>query len=92
VITIDDSTLHPRQHEVNNIKDYGFSGRTGHEAQPVRLRRARRLRQIYVRLRYYERALTYSRCALKDNPNMNGVGRNIDLIEHLLEQRRRQMI
>jgi hypothetical protein len=48
--------------------------------------------QIYVRLRYYERALAYSRCALKVNPNMNGVRRNIDLIEHLLEQRRRQMI
>ena len=48
--------------------------------------------QIYVRLEYYDRALEYSRRALKVNPNMDGVRRNIDLIEHLLEQRRRQMI
>jgi tetratricopeptide (TPR) repeat protein len=48
--------------------------------------------QIYVRLEYYDRALEYSRRALKVNPNMDGVRRNIDLIERLLEQRRRQMI
>jgi tetratricopeptide (TPR) repeat protein len=48
--------------------------------------------QIYVRLEYYDRALDYSRRALKVNPNMEGVRRNIELIEHLLEQRRRQMI
>jgi len=29
IVTIDDPTLPSRQHEVNNIKDYGFSGRTG---------------------------------------------------------------
>ena len=46
--------------------------------------------QIYVRLEYYDRALDYSRRALKVNPNMDGVRRNIDLIERLLEQRRRQ--
>ena len=40
--------------------------------------------QIYVRLEYYDRALEYSRRALKVNPNMDGVRRNIDLIEHLL--------
>ena|SRR5438093_9969685 len=28
IITIDDLTLPARQHEVNNIKDYGFSGKT----------------------------------------------------------------
>jgi hypothetical protein len=27
IVTIDDPTLPSRQHEVNNIKDYGFSGR-----------------------------------------------------------------
>ena len=48
--------------------------------------------QIYVRLEYYDRALEYSRRALKINPNMDGVRRNIDLIERLLEQRHRQMI
>ena len=48
--------------------------------------------QIYVRLEYYGRALEYSRRALEVNPNMVGVRRNIDLIERLLEQRRRQMI
>jgi len=48
--------------------------------------------QIYVRLEYYDRALDYSRRALLVNPNMDGVRRNIDLIERLLEQRRRQMI
>ena len=48
--------------------------------------------QIYVRLKYYDRALEYSRRALKVNPNMDGVRRNIDLIERLLEQRCRQMI
>ena len=48
--------------------------------------------QIYARLEYYDRALEYSRRALKVNPNMDGVRRNIDLIERLLEQRRRQTI
>ena len=47
--------------------------------------------QIYTRLEYYDRALEYSRRALKVNPNLDGVRRNIDLLEHLLEQRRRQM-
>ena len=48
--------------------------------------------QIYVRLEYYDRALEYSQRALKVNPNMDGVRRNVDLIEQLLEQRRRKMI
>ena len=48
--------------------------------------------QIYFRLGYYDRALEYSQRALKVNPNMDGVRRNIDLIERALEQRRRQMI
>ena len=46
--------------------------------------------QIYVRLEYYDRALEYSRRALEVNPNMDGVRRNIDLLERLREQRRRQ--
>jgi tetratricopeptide (TPR) repeat protein len=48
--------------------------------------------QIYARMEYYERALDYSRRALKINPNMTGVKRNIEMLEHLLEQRRRQTI
>jgi tetratricopeptide (TPR) repeat protein len=48
--------------------------------------------QIYFRLEYYDRALDYSRRALAINPNMDGVRRNMELIEHVLEQRRRQMI
>ena len=47
---------------------------------------------IYTRLEYYDRALEYSRRALDVNPNLDGVRRNIELLERLLEQRRRQMI
>jgi len=47
---------------------------------------------IYIRLEYYDRALEYSRRALEVNPNMDGVRRNIDLLERLLEQRRDRMI
>ena len=47
---------------------------------------------IYIRLEYYDRALEYSRRALDVNPNMGGVRRNIELLERLLEQRRRQVI
>jgi tetratricopeptide (TPR) repeat protein len=48
--------------------------------------------QIYVHLERYERALEYSRRALEINPNLDGVRRNMELIEQLLEQRRRQSI
>ncbi len=48
--------------------------------------------QIYVRLERYERALDYSRRALEINPNLDGVRRNMEVIEHLIEQRRRQSI
>ena len=48
--------------------------------------------QIYTRLEYYDRALEYSRRALQVNPNLDGMRRNIDLIERLLEQRRKQTI
>jgi tetratricopeptide (TPR) repeat protein len=47
--------------------------------------------QIYVRLEYYDRALDYSRRALSVNPNMDGVKRNIEMIERLQEQRRKQI-
>ena len=47
---------------------------------------------IYIRLEYYDRALEYSRRALDVNPNMDGVRRNIELLERVLEQRRRQVI
>jgi tetratricopeptide (TPR) repeat protein len=48
--------------------------------------------QIYARMEYYERALEYSRRALEINPNMTGVKRNIEMLERLLEPRRRQTI
>jgi tetratricopeptide (TPR) repeat protein len=48
--------------------------------------------QIYFRLEYYDRALDYSRRALAINPNLDGVRRNMELLEHVLEQRRRQTI
>jgi tetratricopeptide (TPR) repeat protein len=48
--------------------------------------------QIYMRLEYYDRALEYSRRALEVNPNLDGVRRNIDLLERLLEQRRNQTV
>ena len=48
--------------------------------------------QIYIRLESYERALDYSRRALEVNPNLQGVRRNIDLLERLLEQQRGRMI
>ena len=48
--------------------------------------------QIYIRLEYYDRALEYSRRALAVNPNMEGVKRNLLLLERLQEERRRQMI
>ena len=47
---------------------------------------------IYTRLEYYDRALEYSRRALEVNPNLDGVKQNIELLEHLVEQRRKQMI
>ena len=47
---------------------------------------------IYTQLEYYDRALEYSRRALEVNPNMDGVRRNVELLERLLEQRRRRMI
>jgi tetratricopeptide (TPR) repeat protein len=48
--------------------------------------------QIYTHLEYYERALEYSRKALEVNPNLEGVRRNIPILEHVIEQKRRQMI
>ena len=47
---------------------------------------------IYTRLEYYDRALEYSRRALKVNPNMDVVRNNIELLERLIEERRKQMI
>lgn len=48
--------------------------------------------QIYIRLEYYDRALEYSRRALEVNPNLDGVRRTIDMLERLIEQRRRRMV
>ena len=47
---------------------------------------------IYMRLEQYDNALEYSRRALEVNPNLPGARRNVDLLERLLEQRRRRMI
>jgi len=48
--------------------------------------------QIYAQLQYYERALEYSRRALAINPNLDGVRRNIEMLEEVVQQRRRQAI
>ncbi|HVO88992.1 MAG TPA: tetratricopeptide repeat protein [Casimicrobiaceae bacterium] len=48
--------------------------------------------QIYTRLEYYDRALDYSRRALAINPNLEAVRQNIKLLEHVIEQRRKQMV
>jgi tetratricopeptide (TPR) repeat protein len=47
---------------------------------------------IYTRLELYERALEYSRRALKVNPNLEGVKGNIEVLEQLIQQRHKQMI
>jgi tetratricopeptide (TPR) repeat protein len=48
--------------------------------------------QIYASLGYFDRALEYSRKALAVNPNLDGVRRNVELLEQLVEQKRKQMI
>jgi tetratricopeptide (TPR) repeat protein len=48
--------------------------------------------QIYTRLEYYDRALEYARRALAINPNLDGVRRHIELLEHIIEQRRGRTI
>ena len=48
--------------------------------------------QIYARLAYYERALDYARRALAVNPNLEGMRRSVEMLEHLVEQRRKQTI
>jgi len=47
---------------------------------------------IYARLEYYERALDYSRRALRVNPNLDGVRANIEALERVIQQRRNQTI
>ena len=48
--------------------------------------------QIYLRLEDYEQALAYFRRALEVNPNMDSVRLSIELLEQLIEQRRRNMV
>ena len=48
--------------------------------------------QIYTQLEYYDRALEYARRALAINPNLDGVRHHIELLEHLIEQRRGRSI
>jgi tetratricopeptide (TPR) repeat protein len=48
--------------------------------------------QIYTQLEYYDRALEYARRALAINPNLDGVLHHIELLEHLIEQRRGRSI
>jgi len=48
--------------------------------------------QIYIRLEHYERALDYARRALAINPNLDGMRQAIQQLEHVLEERRKQMI
>jgi len=48
--------------------------------------------QIYAQLGYYDRALDYARRALAVNPNLTGVRDSIPLLEHIVTERRKQMI
>jgi tetratricopeptide (TPR) repeat protein len=48
--------------------------------------------QIYIRLEQYERALEYARKALAVNPNLDGMRRAADALEHAIEERRRRTI
>ncbi|HUH93622.1 MAG TPA: tetratricopeptide repeat protein [Casimicrobiaceae bacterium] len=48
--------------------------------------------QIYIRLERYDRALDYARRALAVNPNLDGMRRDVELLEHLIEERRKRMI
>ena len=48
--------------------------------------------QIYLRLEDYEKALKYFRRALEVNPNMAGVREEVQLIERLIEEKRRNMV
>jgi tetratricopeptide (TPR) repeat protein len=47
--------------------------------------------QIYVQLERYDRALEYARRALEVNPNLEAVRRNIEVLEEVVKQRRKQM-
>jgi tetratricopeptide (TPR) repeat protein len=48
--------------------------------------------QIYVQLEQPERALDYFQRALKINPNMDGVARNIEALKEMISRRRGRMI
>lgn len=48
--------------------------------------------QIYIRLERYDRALDYARRALAINPNLEGMRRDVELLQHLIEERRKRMI
>ncbi|MEO8133543.1 MAG: tetratricopeptide repeat protein [Betaproteobacteria bacterium] len=43
---------------------------------------------IYIQLEYFERAREYARRALEVNPNMEGVKRNLMMIEEMLKEKR----
>ena len=48
--------------------------------------------QIYIRLERYDRALDYARRALAINPNLDGMRRDVEILEHVIEERRKRMI
>ena len=48
--------------------------------------------QIYIQLDDYDRALEYAHRALQVNPNLEGVRRSVELLEHAIEQQRRRTI
>ena len=48
--------------------------------------------QIYIKLEQYERALQYARRALEINPNLDGMRRAVEALEHAIEERRRSTI
>ena len=48
--------------------------------------------QVHFRLEQYEEALAWWRRALRVNPNMPGVGMNIDAVEELLQEKKARSI
>lgn len=48
--------------------------------------------QIYIRLERYDRALDYARRALAINPNLDGMRHDVEILEHVIEERRKRMI
>lgn len=48
--------------------------------------------QIYAHMGSYERALEYARRALAIDPNLDGMRQAVEILEHAVEQKRRQTV